>query len=286
MKLVVLTIVKNGMPWITLHYPTLRKLAIPWTWMVVEGTAAPEHCTSWCRKVEPGLSTDGTSEYLDSIVALDERVCLFRSEMWHGKVQMVNTPLARIQEPCVLVQVDADEIWTQIQLERIYNVMQRDKWNVGYFYCRYFLGPDIIINSRDTFGNRTEFEWCRAWRFFPGQRFISHEPPRLDGMEPVVMTHRYTERHALIFDHMAYATERQIIEKVNYYGSPNNKIGHLYSDGVEGWRRLQDNTHWPVKVRDFLRFVKDDATAIRITEYDKLRDCYGLGNRKIHRRGE
>jgi hypothetical protein len=261
-KLVILTIVKDGLPWIAEHYPTYRSLAIPWEWHVVEGTASARHCTKWCRDLRPGLSEDGTTEYLDSI-AFDPRVFLYRSEIWNGKVAMVNAPLYRLDRPCVLLQADADELWERAMLERLHSLVIKNQYNTYYHYCRYYLGPDIIITSTNTFGNRTESEWCRAWKYTPGQRFTSHEPPRLDIPHPIIAPHKHTAKHQLVFDHYAYATERQVRFKVEYYGSPNNKLGHLYSDAVEGWHRLQQNQVWPVKVRDFLRFVRDDATATR-----------------------
>lgn len=269
MKLVIVTIVQNGMPWISCHYPEFRKLQVNWEWHVCEGTANSEQCTSWCKKMRPGLSSDGTTEYLDSL-AWDPRVFLYRSEMWHGKLEMVNCALKDLHEPCVLVQADADELWTAIQLERIYELLRDNhhtgtrRYNSIFFYCRYFLGPDIVITSKDTFGNRTDFEWLRAWAWAPGMRFLTHEPPKLDQVEFKPMPHRNSQKHGLVFDHMAYATEEQVANKAEYYGSPNNQLGHLYSDAVEGWHRLQHNTKWPVKVRDFLRFVKDDAVAERI----------------------
>lgn len=264
MKLVILTIVRDGMPWITLHYPELLKLTIPWEWHIVEGTSSPEHCTKWCRPLTPSLSTDGTTQYLNSLL-FDTRIFLYRSEIWHGKLQMVNAPLRHLHEPCVLLQADSDELWTTKQLETIHALLSAGNHDCCHFYCRYFLGPDIIITSRNGFGNRTDFEWFRAWAYRPGMRFISHEPPKFDRVPERIMTHHQTAKHDLVFNHYAYATEAQVAFKQEFYGGPNNKLGPLYSDAVEGWRRLQANTRWPAKVGDYLRFVKDDSICERLT---------------------
>lgn len=271
MKLLVVTIVRDGLPWIACHYPELRKLDIPWVWHIIEGTAAPAHCTAWCERIRPGLSTDGTTEYLDSL-AFDKRVFIHRSELWDGKVSMVNAALTHQHEPCVILQADADELWTARQMERIFDLLRDDhplrtkKFNCIYFYCRYFLGPDIVITTRNTFGNRTDFEWMRAWAYVPGMRFTSHEPPKMDGPEPRPMPHKRSLDHGLVFDHMAYATEAQVAFKAQFYGSDNNPLGPLYSDALEGWHRLQLNTQWPAKARDYLRFIQDDAMAARINQ--------------------
>lgn len=70
--LTLFTIVLNGEPFIEWHLPVFRELSIPWQWRVVEGVAAPEHCTAWCRPLPDRwhrdfLSIDGTHEYLRAI---------------------------------------------------------------------------------------------------------------------------------------------------------------------------------------------------------------------------
>lgn len=263
--LTVLTIVKDGLPWIAQHYQELKRSGLDWQWHVVEGTAAPEACTAWCASQPPGLSTDGTTEYLNTLVASDTRIVLHRSELWHGKISMVNEPLKYIWQPCVLLQADADEMWTADQLRSIVQMFQDNpERNAAYFMCRYFLGPDVIISTRGGFGNHLDYEWLRAWRFNPGMRFKTHEPPSMDGQPPNAIMHDQTEALGLVFDHMAFATEAQVLAKVKYYGSAANKVGHLYATALEGWHRLQDNQTWPATVRDFLPFVRDDSMAVRI----------------------
>lgn len=263
MKLVIFTLVKNGMPWITLHYPELRKLTIPWEWHVVEGTALPENCTSWCNRMRPGLSDDGTTGYLDSLI-FDYCIFLYRREVWHGKVEMANAPLRYLTEPCVLLQMDSDELWKAEDLENMCDLLLgSDKPNCAYFQCRYFVGPNIVVSSKGLFGDR-DYEWLRAWKWEPGMRFQTHEPPVMVGPKPLPIPKETTAYRKIFFDHMAYATEAQVKFKSDYYGSPQNPLGGLYRDSVEGWRRLQKNTVWPVKLRDFLPFVNDDSEAVRL----------------------
>lgn len=242
-----------------MHYPEFRKLNVDWQWHIVEGTAAAENCTSWCANEKPGLSTDGSSDVIDSLL-FDNRVIVHRSEMWHGKIAMVNAPLQWLFEPCVLVEIDVDEMWTAEKLTRLHALFSEDP-SVGsaWFYCRYFIGPNIAIRERECFGNHTSYEWQRAWRFEPGMRFESHEPPRLNAKGRVAM-HAETEGKGLVFDHMAWANEKQVADKCSYYGSTHNKAGHLYATALDGWRRLQRNTHWPVKCREYMPFINDDST--------------------------
>lgn len=246
-----------------MHYTAFRQAECEWEWHIVEGTALAEHCTSWCNVLNPGLSTDGTTEYLDRLAAIDRRIFLHRSEAWHGKIAMVNEALRFLNDECALLEIDSDELWTSSQLEQLSNLLNDGRHNCAQFACRYFLGPDIAITKRGQFGNR-DGEWLRLWRYSPGMRFKTHEPPVMDGMTPKIMPVTTTMQYDLVFDHMAYATLEQVEFKAAFYGSEQNPLGKLYADSVAGWKRLQDNAKWPVKVREYLPFVNDDCEAIRV----------------------
>lgn len=255
MKLEIFTIVLDGQPWIEKHLTEFELSGVDYRWNIVEGVAANVRDTAWCRHIEPRLSNDGTTEYLKTI-AEHPRVRLFQSPLWNGKAEMVNIPLLTIDSECVLLQVDSDEMWSSDQLRRIvdlFTTYPHKHW--AQFFCRYFVGPDIVITSENTYGNKWD-EWKRAWRFTPGSYFQSHEPPvltpsvdNLDGF-----SREYTASRGLIFDHMAYATERQVMFKERYYG---------YGGAVHNWRRLQSNQQWPARLRDFLPWVNDDAIVER-----------------------
>lgn len=253
------------MPWITLIYPELRKLGLDWTWHVIEGVAAPEHCTSWCNVQSPRLSNDGTTEYLDSL-SFDPRVRVYRSEMWHGKVEMCNEPLKHIRGEFLLMQMDSDEIWTAEQLKELADLFESPFHNCGYFSCRYFLAPDIVIlPGQNGYGNNKAYEWHRAWKFKSGMRWKTHEPPVIDGFESNPFTHDMTKSYGLIFDHFAWATKKQVASKAEYYAGHKNPKAALYKNAVEGWWRLQENTKWPAEVHDFLPWVEPGIKCERIT---------------------
>lgn len=267
MRVVFLTIVLDGQPWITRHWPEFEKLPFDWQWHVVEGVAANTACTKWCAPMLPRLSNDGTTQYLDSLAAYDPRVILHRKELWQGKLAMVNEPLRYMHEPCLLVQVDSDELWTAEQLVRLHEMFtkQVDR-NCADFYCDYRVGPNVRITSRNGYGNNTSYEWHRAWRWSRGLQFGAHEPPLLLNFEWKPFTHTETESAGLVFRHEAYSTEKQVAFKARYYGSPNNPKGHLYANAVQGWQRLQLNTKWPVDLADYLPWVGQNVTADSITK--------------------
>lgn len=247
MKLVIMTLVLDGMPYITHHLPVLNKLDCDWEWRIVEGVAAPVRDTSWCKQVEPRLSTDGTSEYLSEIER-HPRVRVLRNTLWPGKTAMCNAAIAGIDEPYLLMQVDSDELWTTGQLETVRQIFaQHPEKNCARFDCRYFVGHHIFTERRGVYGNRGG-EWMRVFRMEPGMVFDTHEPPRILGVKPEVLDNDFTSSMGLKFHHYAYATEKQLRFKEEYYG---------YAGAVDGWRRLQANTAWPAKLRDFFPWVDD-----------------------------
>ena len=254
MKLNIASIILDGMPYVERHIPVFQSLTMPWTWHVREGAAANTHCTKWCRRQRQRMSEDGTHEYLQKI-SLWGNVEYYGQSWWDGKVEMFNDIVKHIDEPCILMQIDVDEIWTKEQLEKIVALFEQypsARWMK--FYCRYFVGPDIITVGENCYGNNS-YEWIRAWRFQPGMVFERHEPPVLAGNQGNYIDREATIKHGLVFDHFAYATEAQVAYKESFYG---------YKDAVKHWNRLQENTEWPVKLKDFLPWVDDKAMATRI----------------------
>ncbi len=268
------TIVLNGQPFIRYHIEVLRQLPFRWHWHVVEGVADLTHDTAWSKALggrittgiqRNGLSNDGTTEYLDALSKqFPDQVTIYRkpaNEIWDGKLEMVNAPLKGIREECLLWQIDADELWTAEQLRFGHQLfLARPDKTAAFFLCHYFVGKELVITTRDTYGNHTDYEWIRAWRYKPGCRWMAHEPPRLcqpdaRGQLADLATlnpfrHNETEALDLVFQHYAYATEAQLRFKETYYG---------YTGAVEQWRGLQAQRKFPVQLAGHFAWVKDKA---------------------------
>lgn len=261
MKIHFFTIVLDGLPWIASHYPMMRQLPFKWTWHVVEGVAAPVKCTFWCKPLKPRLSEDGTTQYLKSLT-FDGRVKLYQKERWEGKIEMVNAPLREIKEECLLWQIDSDEIWTAEQVGRVRQMfLQQPNKTSALFFCRYFMGPDIVTVGANSYGNTGEHEWRRVWRINPGEIFTTHEPPVIGGRKERDFPRTETAEAGLIFDHFAYALEKTLAFKQQYYGANSG----WYKNALADWRRLQTNESWPVKrLKDFIPWVDEKAGAIKI----------------------
>lgn len=259
MKILFLTIVLDGLPWIANHYPMMRSLPFEWEWHVVEGVAENRHCTSWVKKISPRISQDGTTQYLNSL-KFDPRVHVYQKPIWNGKIEMVNAPLMDLKEPVLLWQIDSDEIWKAIQIDRCRMMfIKHQEKNSAFFWCRYFVGPDKVITTRNGFGNHPAYEWQRVWKIKPGMMFKTHEPPEIGGLNLNPFTHDETEVRGLVFDHMAYVTRQQVEFKEKYYAGENNPNAKNYSGLTNRWEKFQRETIWPRKLKEVMPWAEQNC---------------------------
>jgi glycosyltransferase involved in cell wall biosynthesis/predicted O-methyltransferase YrrM len=268
------TIVLNGQPFIQYHIDIFKQLPFHWHWHIVEGVADLNHDTGWCLRNggrisddihQNGRSNDGTTEYLDELARLyPDNITIYRKPegvFWDGKREMVNTPLANIKEECLLWQVDVDEIWT---LEQLCNARQmfinNPEKTAAFYWCWYFVGEELIISTRNCYAQNPQQEWLRTWRYKPGSFWAAHEPPvlvesdasgnnrNIAAVNP--FSHQETESKGLVFQHFAYVTPEQLQFKEQYYG---------YIDAVAQWEKLQQQTKFPVFLRDYFAWVGDST---------------------------
>lgn len=268
------TIVLNGMPFLTHHIDALRHLPFRWHWHIVEGAAELVADTAWSRPNgghvpdnfhRDGLSIDGTSEYVDKLKRLfPDNVTVYRKpagQLWQGKMAMVNAPLDSIQEECLLWEIDADECWSHAQICAGWRMFHDEpERSAAFYWCHFFVGPHLVVNSRNCYSQAPGQEWLRTWRYRPGCRWAAHEPPRLispesDGGHDIAQrapfTNDETEAKGLIFQHFAYSTTEQVRFKEKYYG---------YRQATYHWMRLQKETNFPVRLGDYLPWVPDGTT--------------------------
>jgi glycosyltransferase involved in cell wall biosynthesis/Flp pilus assembly protein TadD len=272
------TIVLNGEPFIRYHLEILKQLDIPWHWHIIEGVADLKHDTAWSvgnggrisnQYHQNGQSIDGTSAYLDQI-ALENpnQITLYRKgkdDFWDGKLEMVNAPLKNLPDKCLLWQIDADELWRAEQIETAHRLFreQPDR-TAALFHCHFFVSPDLVTTTTDTYSHNTAYEWIRLWRYQKGMQWKSHEPPRLmieqktdwvDAAQIAAFSHRETEEAGLVFTHYAYCLASQVRFKEDYYG---------YTGAVDQWRKLQKAKDLPVRLSSYFGWVHDE------TQVDKV----------------
>ncbi|OYU53630.1 MAG: hypothetical protein CFE27_01765 [Alphaproteobacteria bacterium PA1] len=269
------TIVLNGEPFIRYHEEMLSKLRCDWHWHVIEGVADLVKDTAWSVAAggnipaslhHLGRSNDGTTEYLDDLKArFPNNVTIYRKPdnvFWHGKQEMVAAPIPFIKEHCLLWQVDADELWTAPQVERMREMfLNEPDRTAAFFWCNYYVGPTRGISTRYCYAQNPNVEWLRVWQFEPGMVWEKHEPPVLAKTDPDTgalidmghanpFKHLDTEREGLVFDHFAYVTAEQARFKESYYG---------YKNAVDQWQALQAHKSGSGLLKDYFAWVSDNT---------------------------
>lgn len=276
------TIVLNGEPFIRYHIEVFKQLPFPWHWHIVEGVADLKHDTAWSLELggkivdgihNQGRSKDGTTEYLNQLAQeYPENITIYRQPegaFWDGKLAMVNAPLEKINQECLLWQIDVDELWTVEQLCNGRNLFinHPDK-TAAYYWCWYFVGENLVISTRNCYTQNPQQEWLRTWRFKPEYTWVAHEPPVLVEKTKTgeikniaqlnCFDHEQTEKSGLIFQHFAYVTPEQLKFKEQYYG---------YENAYSQWLELQQEIKFPVRLRQYFDWVRD------LTMVDTATNC-------------
>lgn len=222
MKSVAITIVLNGNHHLAEQdiYSLNTKLD---KWIFVEGATKSNYCTSWCGEMPSsyhnpdGTSVDGTTEFLSSLAkhSFGKIVHIKPTQLWDGKVQMFNEALKHINEPCYLWEIDSDEYWTKNQLNAAEALLENTGADAAAFAADYLLTDDIIV--RGEWGESPGHGYRRLWKYTPGKKFISHEPPILEGCSKILPP-KYTPK----FLHKSYYYEKDVIFKSKWYGKHEN----------------------------------------------------------------
>jgi hypothetical protein len=186
------TIVLDGEPFIRYHIDVFRSLPFEWHWHIIEGVADLVHDTAWSvakggyvpPRYQTGRSIDGTSEYLDEVAAkYPQQVTIYRKPLgvrWDGKREMFNAPIGNVSRPGLLWVVSNDELWTAEQFitgRKLF--LERPEISSAHYWCWFFVGPDRLTCTRNTYGNEPDIAWLRTWRFRPGMIWAAHEPEML-----------------------------------------------------------------------------------------------------------
>jgi len=208
-------------------------------WIIVEGFSRNGGSTAWCTSIRPpAQSTDGTIELCQSLQS-DKVIFATSKTGWSSKDEQVNKAIELLQgnEPGWLWQVDADEHWTLQDLEGAENILEKDFKIAGGFQFYHYLCNDVDgrqLVGKGAWGDNIH---TRLW-WWQGQRFISHEPPKMVGQDGVrLLPQKY--------HHYAYYFEQDVEFKSKYYRG--------YRQVLSNWRGLQKRRFdYPIPAKKLL----------------------------------
>ena len=211
-------------------------------WIIVEGFSRNGGSTAWCTSIRPpAQSTDGTIETCQDLASQNPTKVIFATSKtgWSSKDEQVNKAIELLQgnEPGWLWQVDADEHWTLDDLEGAENILEKDFKIAGGFQFYHYLCKDVDgrqLVGKGAWGDNIS---TRLW-WWQGQKFISHEPPKMVGQDGVRMLPQK-------YHHYSYYFEQDVEFKSKYYRG--------YRQVLSNWRDLQKRRFdYPIPAKTLL----------------------------------
>jgi len=194
-------------------------------WVIIEGFSRNGGSTGWCTSIRPpSQSTDGTIELCQSLQS-DKVIFASSHTGWSSKDEQVNKAIELLKgsESGWLWQVDADEHWTIEDLEGAESMLEKDIKLAGGFQFYHYLCKDVDgrqLVGKGAWGDNIH---TRLW-WWQGQKFISHEPPKMVGQDGVrLLPQKY--------HHYAYYFEQDVIFKSKYYRG--------YRQVLHNWQQLR-----------------------------------------------
>lgn len=209
-------------------------------WVIVEGAAQPNGSTYWCNKLDAITSDDGTVELLNEIILKNLNTCLIKPDRgWRSKDEMVNVAIDLVIRKLgsgarFLWQFDCDEQWTEKQLDKAEKELTAKNGTCGCFHANHYVGKNLVAKGTWGEGNDPSDQLANAYRrlwIWRGQKFQSHEPPKLIGGNgnEILLSQR--------FNHFSYYFEKDVIFKSRYYKS--------YESLHKNWLNLQKMPNFP-----------------------------------------
>ena len=214
-------------------------------WIIVHGASKNTKCTSWCKEMTSkyhsnGKSVDASARMLQLYKNKYHNIEVIEKEgLWDGKVDMFNAALEHVTEDCWLWQIDIDEYWNKAQMDGAEAVLDNVGADVGTFACDYLLSDDIIV--RGTWGESIQHGYRRLWKYEPGRKFLSHEPPIIEKEKTQCPTHLLPR-----FKHLSYYYYSDVKFKAAWYGNHENIF--------EGWQDIvSGKTKLPCRIEDLFK---------------------------------
>lgn len=148
----------------------------------------------------------------------------FVSSKFSEKDEQFAAALSLMQgNPDYLLQVDADEVWTQESLINLESLLRsKSPISVGIHSHSFVGGFDRVISG---FEEKTD-NFLRVFKWENGCKFVTHRPPTIayrDGSRTCGTTHIDSDEARDLFDismcHYSYVWPSQVKSKIEYYRS-------------------------------------------------------------------
>lgn len=197
MNLLLATLCLNEMEWLPRLYEQHKGWSGRALWCFVEGADREYAQATPGLVTDNGLSTDGTSEYLNKLVMEDFKT-VYIPHGWstgtdkaQGKCSLRNRYLevADGLKPDYVVVIDADEFYTheaQQEINRLLSLSPRRVQSLLFKQRQIWRPPSMAdqwpLLEKEVVGGFWSIPHCRVWRWHPGMRYrTNHNTPEHNG---------------------------------------------------------------------------------------------------------
>lgn len=196
MSICLATLVLNEMEWLLKLYEQHKDWPGLARWIFVESADTVYAQTNPSLVSPNGLSTDGTTEWLEQLARTDGRVIHVKhgissaSDPAQGKCQSRQRYLDEMEavRPEFFFVVDADEFYTKTDQERLADCLNRNSRSTAWVCKHRDIWHPASIQSEPLFryevtGGFWSIPYCRCWRWKPNLRYITnHNTPEVNGV--------------------------------------------------------------------------------------------------------
>lgn len=192
-------------------------------------------------------STDSTLEILANFHDPDKKL-RYASGKYSEKDEQFQRALDLMRtQPDYLLQVDADEVWTNSALEGLNNLLKdRSPVSVGVHSHTFVGGLDRVIGG---FEEKTD-NFLRVFKWEDNCKFITHRPPTIrykDGNQTRGRGHVDSDEardyYGVSMCHYSYVWPTQVKSKIEYYKSKvsmQNCIPDFYDSYWLPWTKTEN----------------------------------------------
>ena len=172
-----------------------------------------------------GMPPDGSLGIVERMARAEKRIKLINpGKVWSEKLEMVRQAEPEFEDGW-LIQVDCDEFYHPIEMDRVIVAAERLERKDIEFYAHHFFGSVRTVVPMVDGRPGNLIPWRRCFRVMPGDRWLSHQPPRIEGPDRSILTRDITADLGVFLYHYGYVWRSQCEEKIVLHGQRGDQIG-------------------------------------------------------------
>lgn len=192
-----------------------------------------EGCVGYWKDQGFTTSTDQTNEIINSFPDPDNKIKIVHGT-YKEKTEQANAIIPYLKPDIdYLWNVDADEIFKPQDIEKIFELLDKEKYtSVGFKSITFYGGFNHYLT-----GFEEAHQFMRIRKVYPGSYWSDHRPPTIQHIVPT--DQQLPEKHLsynvlakmdIRMYHYSYVSPRQVFEKISYYEAAVIKKGSCIPD--------------------------------------------------------